>query len=183
MRAVITGGAGFLGSHLCDYLIERGWDVLSIDNLVTGSEANVAHLIKQSAFSHDAPRHFTLYRGGGPGRLRSQFCFPGQSGRLLETSNPNTQGGRARARTIPWAWLWRRRRSIFWLPPRSAMAIRTSASAGKLLGKREPDRSARRLRRSQAICRSDGDGLSPLPWRGYPHRAHLQYLRSAHAPE
>ena len=34
MRAVITGGAGFLGSHLCDYLIERGWDVLSIDNLV-----------------------------------------------------------------------------------------------------------------------------------------------------
>lgn len=44
MRAVITGGAGFLGSHLCDYMLERGWQVIVLDNLVTGSEANVAHL-------------------------------------------------------------------------------------------------------------------------------------------
>ena len=41
MRAVISGGAGFLGSHLCDYLLERDWEVLAIDNLVTGSEANI----------------------------------------------------------------------------------------------------------------------------------------------
>jgi len=44
MRAVVTGGAGFLGSHLCDYLLERGWDVLSIDNLATGTAANLRHL-------------------------------------------------------------------------------------------------------------------------------------------
>ncbi len=44
MKAVITGGAGFLGSHLCDRFIEKGWDVLCLDNLVTGSEANVEHL-------------------------------------------------------------------------------------------------------------------------------------------
>ena len=44
MRAVITGGAGFLGSHLCDRFIERGWDVVCLDNLSTGAEANIEHL-------------------------------------------------------------------------------------------------------------------------------------------
>jgi len=44
MRAVITGGAGFLGSHLCDRMIAEGWDVLVLDNLVTGVAANVAQL-------------------------------------------------------------------------------------------------------------------------------------------
>jgi len=50
MRAVVTGGAGFLGSHLCDYLIERGWEVLAIDNLVTGTKANVQHLAAHPRF-------------------------------------------------------------------------------------------------------------------------------------
>ena len=44
MRAIITGGAGFLGSHLCDRLIREGWDVLSVDNLVTGTASNLDHL-------------------------------------------------------------------------------------------------------------------------------------------
>lgn len=44
MRAVITGGAGFLGSHLSELMLSRGWEVLVLDNLVTGSEDNVAHL-------------------------------------------------------------------------------------------------------------------------------------------
>src|SRR5271167_3414138 len=44
MRAVVTGGAGFLGSHLCDRLLAEGWDVLALDNFITGDESNIAHL-------------------------------------------------------------------------------------------------------------------------------------------
>jgi dTDP-glucose 4,6-dehydratase len=51
MRAVITGGAGFLGSHLCDRFLAEGWDVLSVDNLITGVEANHAHLAKNPKFA------------------------------------------------------------------------------------------------------------------------------------
>jgi dTDP-glucose 4,6-dehydratase len=50
LRAVITGGAGFLGSHLCDYLVERGWEVLCLDNLITGLESNVGHLLGHERF-------------------------------------------------------------------------------------------------------------------------------------
>ncbi len=44
MRAVITGGAGFVGSHLCDAMIARGWEVVCFDNLITGAEENIEHL-------------------------------------------------------------------------------------------------------------------------------------------
>ncbi len=53
MRAVITGGSGFLGSHLCDYMLDKGWDVLCLDNLVTGSEANIAHLRANPKFAFE----------------------------------------------------------------------------------------------------------------------------------
>jgi UDP-glucuronate decarboxylase len=43
-RALVSGGSGFLGSHLCDRLIERGHDVLCVDNLFTGQKRNIAHL-------------------------------------------------------------------------------------------------------------------------------------------
>jgi dTDP-glucose 4,6-dehydratase len=50
MRAVVTGGAGFLGSHLCEYLLQQGWEVVAVDNLITGSDANVVHLGGNSRF-------------------------------------------------------------------------------------------------------------------------------------
>jgi UDP-glucuronate decarboxylase len=49
-RILITGGAGFLGSHLCDRLINDGHDILCVDNLYTGSKANIEHLVGHSRF-------------------------------------------------------------------------------------------------------------------------------------
>ncbi|MDR2846106.1 MAG: NAD-dependent epimerase/dehydratase family protein [Candidatus Methanoplasma sp.] len=50
MKALITGGAGFIGSHLADELIGKGWDVLSIDNMVLGNAENVKHLLGNKHF-------------------------------------------------------------------------------------------------------------------------------------
>jgi UDP-glucuronate decarboxylase len=61
-RILITGGAGFLGSHLCDRLVGSGADVLCADNFFTGSKANVAHLLGKPNFElmrHDVT--FPLY--------------------------------------------------------------------------------------------------------------------------
>jgi dTDP-glucose 4,6-dehydratase len=51
-RALITGGAGFIGSHLCDHLIARGLEVVCVDNLLTGSADNIAHLMGHERFTY-----------------------------------------------------------------------------------------------------------------------------------
>ena len=61
-KVLVTGGAGFLGSHLCERLIGQGHDVLCVDNYFTGSRANIAHLIGNPRFEmmrHDVT--FPLY--------------------------------------------------------------------------------------------------------------------------
>jgi dTDP-glucose 4,6-dehydratase len=50
MRVLVAGGAGFLGSHLCDALLAEGHSVVCVDNLVTGREDNIAHLARESRF-------------------------------------------------------------------------------------------------------------------------------------
>ncbi|MFW5955519.1 MAG: NAD-dependent epimerase/dehydratase family protein, partial [Rhodothermales bacterium] len=64
-RTLITGGAGFLGSHLCDRFVAEGHDVICMDNFITGSADNVAHLIGNGRFrlvEHDVT-NFTYIEG------------------------------------------------------------------------------------------------------------------------
>ena len=59
-RVLITGGAGFLGSHLCDKFIGEGYDVVAMDNLITGTTDNIAHLMGNERFlfvKHDVTNH------------------------------------------------------------------------------------------------------------------------------
>jgi len=65
MRVVVTGGAGFLGSHLCDKLLAEGHEVIAVDNLLTGNPRNIAHLGNEKRFRfvrHDVT-HFIFIDG------------------------------------------------------------------------------------------------------------------------
>jgi nucleoside-diphosphate-sugar epimerase len=63
MRVVVAGGAGFLGSHVCDALLARGDEVVCVDNYVTGRAANITHLVGNDGFEaidYDITRPFTV---------------------------------------------------------------------------------------------------------------------------
>ena len=67
LRALIAGGSGFLGSHLCDRLLGLGWDVVAVDNLLTGRRSNIEHLSENE--------HFTFVEGAAEqaGEIAGRF--------------------------------------------------------------------------------------------------------------
>ncbi|RUA33672.1 MAG: SDR family NAD-dependent epimerase/dehydratase, partial [Bacteroidetes bacterium] len=72
-RVLITGAAGFLGSHLCDRFIKEGYDVIGMDNLITGSMDNIAHLMGKENFEfyhHDVTKYVHV-----PGDLKYILHF------------------------------------------------------------------------------------------------------------
>jgi dTDP-glucose 4,6-dehydratase len=91
MRILITGAAGFLGSHLSDRLIKEGHQVVGLDNFVTGSPDNISHLMGNEQFTfykHDVSNYIFV-----PGKLDAEPCF---AICLFQPSHPNDEGRRAR---------------------------------------------------------------------------------------
>jgi len=83
-RAVVTGGAGFLGSHLCRALVDRGWDVLAIDCLLTGRVENVEDLLEAPVFElkeHDVSQFVAV---DGPVDAVLHFASPASPRDYLE---------------------------------------------------------------------------------------------------
>ncbi|MEK7865823.1 MAG: UDP-glucuronic acid decarboxylase family protein [Planctomycetota bacterium] len=84
MRTVITGGAGFIGSHLCDRLLAMGHEVVAIDNLITGNADNIAHLASNPRFTfirHDVTQYILV---DGPVDWILHFASPASPRDYLE---------------------------------------------------------------------------------------------------
>ncbi len=83
-RAVVTGGAGFLGSHLSDRLLAEGYSVVAVDNLVTGSTDNIAHLQSNPNFEYVQTDIIQPYTIDGPVDYVYNFASPASPVDYLE---------------------------------------------------------------------------------------------------
>ncbi|RPJ27246.1 MAG: SDR family oxidoreductase [Chloroflexi bacterium] len=86
MRILITGAAGFLGSHLCDRLLSEGHEVIGLDNFITGNKENIAHLLGNEKFSfrkHDVSNYIFI-----PGKVDAVMHFASPA-----SPNPQSPSG------------------------------------------------------------------------------------------
>ena len=93
MRVLITGGAGFLGSHLCDRFLAEGHTVIAMDNLITGNTANIEHLAGQEGFlyiKHDVTNYIYVE---GPLDAVLHFASPASPIDYLELPIPTLKVG------------------------------------------------------------------------------------------
>ena len=178
----MTGGAGFLGSHLCERLLHEGYSVLCLDDFSTGSPANVAHLAEIGPFrlvradvtdfvhvvgDVDAVLHFA-----SPASPIDYLRMP------IETLKVGSIG------TLHALGLAKEKGARFLLASTSEAYgdPQVHPQPETLLGPRQPGRAARGVRRGEAVRRGDDDGLPAHARRRHRDRADLQHVRPADAP-
>ena len=121
-RAVVTGGAGFLGSHLCEALLDGGTEVVCLDSFLTGSPANVAHLVAPGVPAGALRPHRLRARA----RTRSTWCCTSPHRRPRSTTCSCRSRRSRSARSAPGTrWGWPRRRAPASCSPRRRRSTAT----------------------------------------------------------
>ena len=169
------------GRTSSEYLLGKGFSVIGMDNLAHGRRREHRAPGRPRVRLRQARRH-ELHRGRRPARLH----LPLRRARPRRSTTSSCRSRRSRsaasARTMPGPRQGQGRAVPARLDVRDLRRPARASAARGLLGQRQPDRPARRLRRGQALRRGDHDGLPPRPRHPDAHRAHLQHLRPAHAP-
>ncbi len=180
-RILVTGGAGFLGSHLCERLLADGADVLCADNFFTGTRDNIAHLIGRPNFElmrHDVtfPLYVEvdeIYNLACPASPVHYQFDPVQTTKTSVHGAINMLGLAKRVK----AKILQASTSEVYGDPE------VHPQTESYWGPRQPDRDPLLLRRGQALRRDPVFRLPPPAQLAHQGGADLQHLRPAHAPE
>ena len=179
-RAVVTGGAGFLGSHLSDRLLAEGYDVVAVDNLVTGSADNIAHLRDNPRFEYVRQDIIQPYTVDGPVDMVYHFASPASPVDYLElpletllVGSVGTHNTLDLARDKGARFLVASTSEVYGDPL-------DPPAAGGVFRQRQPERHPVGLRRGQALRRGRDVRLPPQVRDGRQDRKNFQYLRTPH---
>ena len=180
-RVLVSGGAGFLGSHLCEQLLARGNQVLCVDNFFTGSRRNIEHLLDNKSFEllrHDVTHPlfvevdeiFNLACPASPIHYKKD---PVQTTKTSVIGAINMLG---LAKRLKIKVLQASTSEIYGDPS-------VHPQPEILLGQRQSNRTALLLRRGQALRRNAVLRLLEAAQPSDQGRAHLQHLRTADPSE
>ncbi len=183
MRVLVTGGAGFLGSHLCDALLAQGHSVVCADNLLTGSLQNIAHLRNEPRFEF-REQDVCLPFDFGASRLTSTIS-PRPPAPSTTWSTPSRRCRSARIGTMNCLELAKKYGAKFFLAstsecygdPLEHPQKETYWGHVNPIGPRSVYDEAKRFAEATTMA------YHRLPQGGHAHRAHLQHLRTAPAAQ
>lgn len=179
-RVLVAGAAGFIGSHLCERLLQDGFEVVGIDNLLTGRLRNLRHLEREPLFDflqHDivepipdlGPFDWVFH-------LASPASPPAYQEHALECLRTNSEG------TLQLLRLALDQRARFFLTSTSEVYgdPLQHPQRESYWGERQSGGAAEHVRRGQAVRRDADHDLSEVSRIVHTHRANLQYVRTAH---